>query len=1132
MSVRIVYGRAGTGKSSFCFEQIQNQIKEHKRVFMITPEQFSFTAEQKLIEGCKQKASIYAEVITFGRMANRVLESLGRGKRTFLTKQGKQMLLYRILSQEKKNLNFLGKSKENVELIERTITELKKHNITLAALDEQIRKEDSVYLKKKLEDISRIYHAYEDRLKEKFYDENDSLNQLVGELEKISWFQDAEIYIDEFSGFTPQEYEIIRVLMKKAHQVTITLCTESVTFVPEENIFHSNYITYQKLMQLASDENVVVDTPLFLERTHRFKTEELSYLEKNLYTYAGGKPYPKQVENIHVLLAANPYTEVQEIAKTINQLVQKKNYRYRDIAIITKTQEQYESLVKVIFDLEKIPVFIDEKKDLSQGVFVKFLLSVLEIFAKSWSKEAVLASLKTGFYRIKGENCEETVEETDARVISKESLSKIENYCNQFGICGKAWYEKDWELKNEKISQEELDYLNQLRKQLVEPLVCFQEKLRWGKTVREITQELYEFLLHMQVQTTLQEKIDYVIKKGRMDIAEEYMASIPIAIRTLDEMVELFGDEEISFEKYYDLLKIGFRVDLLGKIPTSLDQVMLGDVERSRSHKVKAVFILGVNDGVFPSFQKEEGFLNDKERDQLKEDGIELAKGSYENLYEDQFNIYKAFSIAEEGLYVSYVSSDKEGKALRPSVLIHKLKKLFPNLVEQSDVVQKQFSVENEQVTFETLLEIIQKKKNGEEVPGVWAEVYQYYRQNPIWNTRLSAALNAMNGNRSAQRIEEQHIRKLYGKVLKTSVSKLEQYRKCPFSFHLKYGLRLQEKPEFKLRSIDTGSFMHEVIEKFFWYLEEQGKSVKNIAEADIEKIVTQVIEQVLAIPKNYLFYSTPKFRFLTKRLKNTITQSIIYIVYQLQNSSFEVCGTEIEFSDTSAYAPIRLELETGEKIEVTGKIDRIDLAKAENGKYLRIIDYKSSAKSIDLNEVVAGLQIQLLTYMDAASQIEKAIPAGILYFGLMEHVAKKRLSEEDIKKEIRKQFKMNGVLLADVQVVKMMDHSLEKGYSETLPVYIDKDGNLSITRSNVVTDEQFKILQKYTKKIIKELSREILHGNIEIKPYYDGKKKKAVCQYCPYLGICGFNPKEHSYFQIPQLDKQTVLEKLQKEEG
>ena len=258
------------------------------------------------------------------------------------------------------------------------------------------------------------------------------------------------------------------------------------------------------------------------------------------------------------------------------------------------------------------------------------------------------------------------------------------------------------------------------------------------------------------------------------------------------------------------------------------------------------------------------------------------------------------------------------------------------------------------------------------------------------------------------------------------------------------------------------------------------------------------------------------------------------YIIESLKYSDFEVFGNEIEFKSGKTYEPIKLQLDNGKKVEITGKIDRIDLAKTQDENYMRIIDYKSTVKNIDLNEVVAGLQIQLLTYLDATCKIEEVMPAGVLYFSLIDPVIKadKYMTDEQIEEEIKKKFKMNGLILADVKVVKMMDKKLDAGQSDVIPAYIDKDGNLS-KKSNAITKEQFEDLQEYTKKIIKEISNEILSGNINIEPYYNVKNKKTPCDYCEYKSICQFKAGTYgaNYNYIGRKEKGQILEEIRKRE-
>ena len=302
------------------------------------------------------------------------------------------------------------------------------------------------------------------------------------------------------------------------------------------------------------------------------------------------------------------------------------------------------------------------------------------------------------------------------------------------------------------------------------------------------------------------------------------------------------------------------------------------------------------------------------------------------------------------------------------------------------------------------------------------------------------------------------------------------------------------------------------------------------LSEKETEEIISEIIDEKLKITKNYIFTSTDKYKVLTRRLKRVILKSMKYILESLKDSDFEVFGNELEFKKGKEYEPIKLELEDGKRVEITGKIDRIDLAKTSDGNYIRIIDYKSSVKNIDLNEVYAGLQLQLLTYLDATCKIEEMLPAGVLYFSLIDPIIKsdKYMTDEQIELELKKKFKMNGIILADVKVVKMMDKKLDSGASNLIPAYIDKEGNLS-KKSNAVTKEQFEDLQKYTAKIIKEISQEILSGDISLKPYYNIKTKKKPCDYCEYKSICQFDAgqNENNYNYISKMEKDDILNKI-----
>ena len=1103
MGLRIIYGKPGTGKSDFCFSEIANLIDKEKKIYIITPEQFSFTTERKLIDCVKTDAVINAKATTLSRLAYMAMNEIGGANKVQLSKCGKSMIIYSILNKYKKELKFLGKSDENIELSMNTIKEFKKHGITIENLKEETKNTEDNYLKSKLSDMTLIYEKFEEQIQNKYIEDTDLLNILSQNLQQTNIIKDSIIYLDEFAGFTGQEYEVIKKLIEQAKQVNITMCIDNLDTDtnPDTDIFYSNKQTLKKILNLVKENGFSLEKPVFLNNTYRFKTEELEHLSENISNIKINK-YNEETKNIQLFLAQNPYSEIEQIAKQITKLVRDEKLRYKEIAIIAKNIDEYSSLVRSIFSKYEIPVFIDEKRDLNQNIITQYILSIIEILNKNFTTESIFFYLKSGF-------CD----------IEKDEIFKLENYCTKWGIKQNKW-KKEFTHEKENVDKtQEIERLNELRKEIVEPLLDLKKKIDSEKTAKNISKCLYEFLNNQNIEEKIQIKVNELQERGLIELAEEYIQSYKTILEILDEIVLAFGEDKITLDKYSKILKVGMQNSELGRIPGTQDQVTFADVERSRSHKVKRVFLVGVNDGQFPSINKDEGFFNDEDREYLKNKGLEIAKGTTENLYEENFNIYKAFTTAENNIYISYCSTDKEGKSLRPSIHINKIKRIFPKLKEESDVINKKYEIANSKVTYEELLENIAKLKDKEKIDEIWYLIYQYYKSQNEWEEILDKDLQALFYTNQPQELRKENVEKLYGNTLNTSISRLEKYRSCPFSYYLQYGLKLKEKEELKIHTFDTGSFMHETIDKFFETTRKEDINLAELEENDIFELISKIIEEKLEDAKNYMFTATVKYKVLVRRLKRIVTKALKYIIQTIIHSDFNIEGTEVEFGQKGKYKPIILELENGKRIEITGKIDRIDTASEENGKYLRIIDYKSSSKNIDLNEVYAGLQIQLLTYMDAICNEEDIIPAGIFYFSLLEQMIKadKKITEEKIEKMIQKNFKMKGLIVADVKIIKMNDNTLTTGSSKLVPAAITASGGVNQKWTNGVTKEEFKILQDYINLTIKQIGEEILSGNIEIKPY--NKKGKTPCEYCEYKAICGFNPKykDNKYNYIPQ---------------
>ena len=381
--------------------------------------------------------------------------------------------------------------------------------------------------------------------------------------------------------------------MKKASHVTVSLCTDTLenSGVSEADVFAPVRNVYRKLIRMAKENKVDIETPIFLENSVRFRgSEELAHLEENLYAFPY-KTFNKKTEDISLFAAMNIFTEIEETACNIIRLCRDHNMRFRDIAVATRNLPAYEKFIEIIFSDYEIPYFIDRKVDISNHPLVRLLLSMMDIFIENWSYEAVFRYLKTGLTGI-----------------DQNSIDRLENYVLACGIRGSYWTrEKPWDMSPDLIpedkpldeNQRELDEINDIRNRIVKPLLDFRNKTRGKRAAVEFCTGIYEFLCDLGIPETIEKSVDNFRESGELNLANEYSQVWNIVMEVLDQTVEVLGDETYSIEAFSKILKIGLAEYKIGTIPAAIDQVLVGSVERSRNHEIKALFLLGVNDGIF-----------------------------------------------------------------------------------------------------------------------------------------------------------------------------------------------------------------------------------------------------------------------------------------------------------------------------------------------------------------------------------------------------------------------------------------------------------------------------------------------------------------------------------------------------
>ncbi|MBP7177064.1 MAG: helicase-exonuclease AddAB subunit AddB [Thermoclostridium sp.] len=1158
MSLRFIYGRAGSGKTHFCLDELKTKIigGDQTPFVLLVPEQYSFQAERDLIAMLKTGGILKTEVLSFQRLAFRVFNEEGGITYPHMHPAGKNMLLYRILDRMKGKLNIFNRSAEQpgfVGTLSTLITEFKRYNVTPRKLDTVVQNmnEDSP-LKEKLMELAGIYKSFDELVQQRYRDPDDDLTLAAQKLKASSQYRGAEIWIDGFTDFTPQEYSIIQELLHQAKRVTITLTTDALdSETSEMDLFSSAKKAYQKLLFLSRQDNIAYEPPVRLHQKplYRFRySPELFHLEQNLNAHPY-RVYPEPTTQISLFSNMNIFTEIESAATDILRLCRDEGFRFRDIAVVTRNLKAYEKLIEVIFTEFGIPSFLDRKLDIIGHPLVRLILSMLEIFSENWSYESVFGYLKSGLTGIE-----------------QSRIDQLENYVLACGIRGGKWTAKEeWNMIPELLPDERslksdtygLKEINRTRMVLIAPLQEFRDRTKGRRTAAEFCTALFDFLCRLKIPERMEHLVDAFHETGDLIRANETSQVWNIVMALLDQMVEVMADDTFGVERFSNLLAIGFAEFKIGLIPVSLDQVLVGSVERSKSHAIKALYILGTNDGVFPANGGDEGIITDDERSSLQAAGMELAKSSRAKAYDENFLVYRTVTTPSDYLRISWPIADQEGKGLRPSMVINRLRKLFPAIREKSNLLPPDKDAEiMEQIVsgataFRSLTAALRQKADGREILPVWQDVARWFLQQEKWKEPFSIVRQAFQYSNLAKPVMQQKLAELYGNPVISSVSKLERYTACPFSFFIQYGLDAKERKIFDMKPPDVGTFLHAAIERFSrmmnhtHYKSADGEDTpvtwRNFSREWCEQKVSEIVDDSLKSMKGSGISSSKHFTALTVRLKRVVTRAVWLIAEHIRRSGFNPMDYEVGFGEGEKYPPIVIEMDSGEKVRLMGRIDRIDAMETENGQYLRIIDYKSGSKDFKLSNVFYGLQLQLITYMDAIwkdageDAAHPLLPGGMLYFRVDDPIIRSdgEIDEEEIEKAIMKQLKMKGLLLADVKLIKSMDSEID-GASQILPATLNK-GDVLGKNSSVATMEQFKLLRNYTRQLLKDISREIISGTVTIHPVKN--KEGTACRYCSYLSICQFDTtmKDNAYHVLRDRNNdetwQLITEAIRKEQ-
>ncbi|GGJ92049.1 ATP-dependent helicase/deoxyribonuclease subunit B [Lentibacillus kapialis] len=1162
MGIRFLLGRAGTGKGEWILNDIRQQLAKNPQgspIFYIVPDQMTFQQEYTLFQDEAIKGSIRAQVVSFSRLAWRVLQETGGSTKQFISSVGTQMMLRKIIAEKENEWDIFQKALEKqgfLEQLESMITEFKRYRITPEMLDLQMEQMEKFVHKEpgeaalagKLNDLAYIYENLMRAMEDKYIDSEDQLQLLADKIPAAPLLENADIYLDGFHRFSPKELLVIEALMKKCHSVTVALTAEmpNQDNLSELDLFYQTKETYQTLRTLAQENRIPINEPVLLgQEDGRLKDRGyFAHLER-YFDHRPAPAYDGEVP-IQIAEAVHPRAEVEGAAQEILRLVREEHYRFKDIAVFIRQTDVYHDLIDTIFEDHDIPVFIDEKRSMLNHSLVEFLRSVMDIAAGNWRYDAVFRVLKTGF-----------IPSVDTNYpLSDDAIDELENYVLEYGVRSREqWFaDHEWvfqrflgfdqspQTDEEKRTQQRI---NAYRDQVARALQVFDNDIRKAKTVRKRCEVIYLLLEELDVPGRLEKMRETFDAEGQIEKAREQEQVWNAVIQLLDEMVEMAGDETMTMETFRAAIEAGFESLSFAHVPPSIDHVIVGTIDRSRISDVKCSFLLGVNDGVWPMKQAEDGLINEQERHLLAEHGMELAESSTQKLLDDWFYMYLAFTSAHDYLWISYPLSDEEGKTKVPSQMVKRVEDLFPAccdhllLQDPEELADAERFITTPIKTRAALTAQLARSRKGYPVKDVWWHVLNWYIRNHPKDGTTYMILQSLYYQNQPVDLSQQTTEQLYPKQVKASVSRLETYYRCSYQHFAQYSLQLRERKTYKLDAPDIGQLFHEALKKITEWIQDSNRDFSQLTQKESAGYAQQAVEKLAPVLQHQILHSSNRYQYIQQKLQDVITRATYILSEQARQSDFSPVGLELGFGDNEKLNPMTLPLSNGFELMLRGRIDRVDKAESAEGLFLRIIDYKSSEKGLNLIEVYYGLALQMLTYLDVVlSQSEqwlgvKASPAGVLYFHVHNPMVSSsmNMSDDDIEKELFKKYKMQGLLLSDEQIVKMMDTTLDSGRSQIIPAGVKKNGDF-YSGSKVADHETFHSLQNHIHHLMTQAGIDMTSGGVHLNPYQ--YKQQVACTYCPFLSVCQFDPilEENNYRKLTDMKDDDILQKLHGKEG
>lgn len=1108
--LKFILGRAGTGKSDFLHNILKEKLLSSNKIILIVPEQSSFRNERQMLKMLGNNDFNKIEVLSFSRLYDFVSKKLNLPTYKADTETIQLILMNAAIENVKEHLKLYKKNSchpETASLMLKILKEFKSHKVNFDILAKIQNLTNKDILKQKIEEIKLIINSYENLSQKKFENSIDNLNRLEELIKNHNIFQGYNIFIDEFSSFTPQQICILEYIIKQSENIYLAICSDKMpnkTDFSENNLFASIYKTIFKMCEIAEKHSVGISAPTIMQEVSKFENYELETLEKNIFSPCKNS-YDKPIQNIILYNALNKLDECEHVAKTIRKFIVEMNYHYRDFAVLSRNLENYSNVLKYVFNEYQIPFFINDTSKIYNKSTALTIFAALDSINSDYDTENILRFLKSGL--------------TD---LSTEEISDVENYALLWNIHGKDWL-NEFTMHPEGFSKtfsendnEKLLKINELRKKIIIPLQTLKQKIK-NSTGEEISKAIYEMLLEINAPKNLQKICGSLIEKNKIAEAQQEAKIWDTVMKILGNIATIFKDLKISLKKYADVLFSSINSLNLSTIPQSIDNVLIDHSNLARLSSPKIVFILGAINGEFPKEPGNSEIFTDFEINHISSLGIEITNNNRNFLIEEKFLTYIALSNASQKLFLSWPNFGTEKEENLPSEVIGEIKEIFPKIkiLNKSSTNEVQ-DIWSEKAAFKFCAKHWQTNSN------LHAALREYFSNNENYKSKCESINNVIYKKIGFENPE--NAKKLLSNNMILSASQIEKYYDCKFEYFCKYVLKAKPQKCAEFNSLEYGNIMHYVLEKLL--KKYPGKELASADQKEIQKSISNIIDEYIEKKLGGIKNKNSKFLYLTKRLKQTACFLANHFIEEFKQSSFIVSDLELEISPHGAVKPLCFTLPDKTIVKIEGKIDRVDIMKTEFKNYVRIIDYKTSSRVFKLSDLLSGTNMQMLIYLIALQKngykkYKSIIPAGALYFTAKKPIITAQCDNGKLKfeRDIQNMLKMNGLILDDPIAIEGMEQDSQGKF---IPATID-DG--VIKSKSTATPDEFKLIENYIEKLIVDMAISLKNGAISPDPKIYSKQKTS-CNRCDYFPVCRY--EENNFKNIDsKLSEKDVFEKM-----